>query len=97
MVIILLLAAGILGRGLMAFLPSQEKVDRLIDTYLTNTIPSSMFSSVEGCKFTLTYSPGTPIIYSWVAANIAGHTKKNHSQCNAFDVRLIFHEFDNLD
>ncbi|KAL7796320.1 major facilitator superfamily domain-containing protein [Trichoderma afarasin] len=58
-VIILLVAAGILGGGLMAFLPSQEKVGRLIGTYLTNTIPST-----------------TPIIYSWVAANIAGHTKK---------------------
>lgn len=76
MVIILLVAAGILGGGLMAFLPSQEKVGRLIGTYLTNTIPSSMFSSAEGYNFTLTYSPATPIIYSWVAANIAGHTKK---------------------
>lgn len=60
----------------MAFLPSHEKVGRLIGTYLTNTIPSSMFSSVEDFGFTLTYTPGTPIIYSWVAANIAGHTKK---------------------
>ncbi|KAL7904995.1 major facilitator superfamily domain-containing protein [Trichoderma velutinum] len=58
-VIILLLVPGILGGGLMAFLPSHDKIGRLIGTYLTNTIPSS-----------------TPIIYSWVAANIAGHTKK---------------------
>ncbi|KKO97875.1 major facilitator superfamily transporter [Trichoderma harzianum] len=40
------------------------------------TIIQDMFSSAEGYNFTLTYSPATPIIYSWVAANIAGHTKK---------------------
>ncbi|KIX95093.1 uncharacterized protein Z520_09009 [Fonsecaea multimorphosa CBS 102226] len=57
--IVLLLLPGILGSGLMAFLPTHDKIGRLLGNYLTNTIPAS-----------------TPLIYSWVAGNFAGHTKK---------------------
>lgn len=57
--IIALLLPGILGGGLMAFLPDGNKVGKLIGNYLTNVIGSSL-----------------PLLYSWVAANYAGHTKK---------------------
>ena len=57
--IVCLLIPGILGGCLMAFLPDEDKVGKLIGNYLTNVIGSSL-----------------PLLYSWVAANYAGHTKK---------------------
>lgn len=57
--IVTLLIPGALGGCLMAFLPGENKVGKLIGNYLTNCIGSSL-----------------PLLYSWVAANIAGHTKK---------------------
>jgi hypothetical protein len=57
--IIALLIPGILGGSLMAFLPEDNQLGKLMGNYLTNTIGSSL-----------------PLIYSWVAANYAGHTKK---------------------
>jgi len=57
--IILLLIPGILGGALMAFLPANNKVGKLIGNYLTNCIGASL-----------------PLMYSWVSANFAGHTKK---------------------
>lgn len=57
--IIALLVPGILGGGLMAFLPEEDQVGKLIGNYLTNVIGASL-----------------PLLYSWVAANYAGHTKK---------------------
>lgn len=57
--IIPLLAVGILGAALMAFLPAHNKAGKLIGNYLTNALGASL-----------------PLLYSWVAANYAGHTKK---------------------
>jgi sugar phosphate permease len=57
--IVSLLVPGALGGCLMAFLPGDAKVGKLIGNYLTNCIGSSL-----------------PLLYSWVSANIAGHTKK---------------------
>lgn len=57
--IVCLLLPGILGGALMAFLPADDKVGKLIGNYLTNAIGSTL-----------------PLLYSWVAANYAGHTKK---------------------
>lgn len=57
--IIALLLPGILGGGLMAFLPEDQKIGKLIGNYLTNVIGASL-----------------PLLYSWVAANYSGHTKK---------------------
>jgi MFS family permease len=57
--IVTLLIPGAIGGALMAFLPGESKVGKLIGNYLTNCIGSSL-----------------PLLYSWVAANIAGHTKK---------------------
>lgn len=57
--VICLLIPGIIGGALMAFLPEDQKVGKLIGNYLTNTIGSSL-----------------PLLYSWVSANYAGHTKK---------------------
>ncbi|KAL5116490.1 hypothetical protein ACEQ8H_005611 [Pleosporales sp. CAS-2024a] len=54
-----LLIPGIIGGALMAFLPGDSKVGKLIGNYLTNCIGASL-----------------PLLYSWVAANVAGHTKK---------------------
>ncbi|USW48981.1 Putative major facilitator superfamily, MFS transporter superfamily [Septoria linicola] len=56
---VLMLMGGVLGGGLMAFLPENDKAGKLIGNYLTNVIGS-----------------GLPLLYSWVAANYAGHTKK---------------------
>lgn len=57
--IVTLLIPGILGGALLAFLPGDAKVGKLIGNYLTNCIGSSL-----------------PLLYSWVGANYAGHTKK---------------------
>lgn len=57
--IIMLLAPGMIGGCLMAFLPRHAKVGKLIGNYMTNCIGAAL-----------------PLIYSWVAANFAGHTKK---------------------
>lgn len=57
--VIALLIPGIIGGALMAFLPEDNKVGKLIGNYLTNCIGSSL-----------------PLLYSWVSANYAGHTKK---------------------
>jgi MFS family permease len=57
--IVSLLIPGALGGALMAFLPSESKVGKLIGNYLTNCLGASL-----------------PLLYSWVSANIAGHTKK---------------------
>lgn len=57
--VIALLLPGILGGGLMAFLPEDNKVGKLMGNYLTNVLGSSL-----------------PLLYSWVGANYAGHTKK---------------------
>ncbi|KAF2829055.1 allantoin permease [Ophiobolus disseminans] len=57
--VVTLLIPGALGGCLMAFLPGENKVGKLIGNYLTNCIGASL-----------------PLLYSWVAANIAGHTKK---------------------
>lgn len=57
--VVTLLIPGALGGALMAFLPGESKVGKLIGNYLTNCIGASL-----------------PLLYSWVAANIAGHTKK---------------------
>lgn len=57
--VVTLLVPGAIGGALMAFLPGENKVGKLIGIYLTNCIGASL-----------------PLLYSWVAANIAGHTKK---------------------
>lgn len=57
--VICLLIPGIIGGALMAYLPEDQKVGKLIGNYLTNCIGSSL-----------------PLLYSWVSANYAGHTKK---------------------
>ncbi|KAF2727863.1 allantoin permease [Polyplosphaeria fusca] len=57
--VVTLLIPGILGGCLMAFLPADNKVGKLIGNYLTNCIGASL-----------------PLLYSWSAANFAGHTKK---------------------
>ncbi|KAI4655553.1 hypothetical protein J4E93_000267 [Alternaria ventricosa] len=57
--VVSLLVPGALGGCLMAFLPGESRVGKLIGNYLTNCIGSSL-----------------PLLYSWVSANIAGHTKK---------------------
>lgn len=57
--IVTLLIPGILGGALLAFLPDNARVGKLIGNYLTNCIGSTL-----------------PLLYSWVAANYAGHTKK---------------------
>ncbi|KAL8738517.1 MAG: hypothetical protein Q9190_007990, partial [Brigantiaea leucoxantha] len=57
--ICILLAIGMIGGALMAFLPGDSKVGKLIGNYLTNCIGASL-----------------PLLYSWVGANYAGHTKK---------------------
>lgn len=59
--IIGLLLPGILGGGLMAFLPSgaKFKAGKLVGIYLTGI-----------------FGPNLAIMYSWAAANYAGHTKK---------------------
>lgn len=57
--IVSLLVPGILGGCLMAFLPEENKIGKLMGNYLTNVIGSTL-----------------PLLYSWVAANYAGHTKK---------------------
>ena len=57
--VICLLIPGIIGGSLMAFLPDDQQVGKLIGNYLTNTIGASL-----------------PLLYSWVSANYAGHTKK---------------------
>ncbi|MCJ1388520.1 hypothetical protein MMC18_001367 [Xylographa bjoerkii] len=57
--IVLLLIPGVLGGCLMAFLPADAKVGKLIGDYLTNCIGATL-----------------PLLYSWVAANYAGHSKK---------------------
>ncbi|KAI4624325.1 uncharacterized protein J4E87_005826 [Alternaria ethzedia] len=57
--VVSLLIPGALGGCLMAFLPGESRVGKLIGNYLTNCIGSSL-----------------PLLYSWVSANIAGHTKK---------------------
>ncbi|KAI1626348.1 major facilitator superfamily domain-containing protein [Exophiala viscosa] len=54
-----LLIPGILGGGLMAFLPKSDKAGKLVGIYLTQT-----------------FGPNLSIMYSWAAANYAGHTKK---------------------
>ncbi|CAK4034370.1 major facilitator superfamily transporter [Lecanosticta acicola] len=56
---LVIMAVGILGGALMAFLPRDNKAGKLIGNYLTNAIGS-----------------GLPLLYSWVAANYAGHSKK---------------------
>jgi hypothetical protein len=60
----------------MAFLPTQDKIGRLMGTYLTNTIPSSRRIIPGSAGQGADNCVATPIIYSWVAANFAGHTKK---------------------
>ncbi|EOD48648.1 putative allantoate permease protein [Neofusicoccum parvum UCRNP2] len=50
---------GVLGGCLIAFLPEDNKVGRLIGIYIMNGIVA-----------------GLPLMYAWVAANFAGHTKK---------------------
>ncbi|EKG20334.1 Major facilitator superfamily [Macrophomina phaseolina MS6] len=50
---------GVLGGCLIAFLPEDNKVGRLIGVYIMNGIVA-----------------GLPLMYAWVAANFAGHTKK---------------------
>ena len=62
--VIALLIPGIIGGALMAFLPEDQKVGKLIGNYLTNCIGSSL-----------------PLLYSWVSANYAGHTKKVRLGC----------------
>lgn len=57
--VVSLLVPGAIGGALMAFLPEDAKVGKLIGNYLTNCIGASL-----------------PLLYAWVAANIAGHTKK---------------------
>ena len=57
--VIALLIPGALGGALMAFLPKDNKLGKLMGNYLTNVIGSTL-----------------PLLYSWVAANYAGHTKK---------------------
>ncbi|KAF2678552.1 MFS general substrate transporter [Lentithecium fluviatile CBS 122367] len=57
--VVTLLIPGAIGGALMAFLPGESKVGKLIGNYLTNCIGASL-----------------PLLYSWVSANIAGHTKK---------------------
>ncbi|KAL6703743.1 hypothetical protein ACN47E_009124 [Coniothyrium glycines] len=57
--VVTLLIPGMIGGALMAFLPANNKVGKLLGNYLTNCIGASL-----------------PLLYSWVAANIAGHTKK---------------------
>ncbi|OJD39878.1 allantoate permease [Diplodia corticola] len=50
---------GVLGACLIAFLPAEDKVGRLIGIYIMNGIVA-----------------GLPLMYAYVSANIAGHTKK---------------------
>ncbi|KAF8251460.1 MFS general substrate transporter [Wilcoxina mikolae CBS 423.85] len=56
---IFLVIPGVIGGGMMSFLPGGNKAGLLIGIYLINTIVAVM-----------------SIIYSWAAANTAGHTKK---------------------
>lgn len=65
---VLMLVGGVLGGGLMAFLPENDKAGKLIGNYLTNVIGS-----------------GLPLLYSWVAANYSGHTKKVHDIATCID------------
>ncbi|RFU34509.1 hypothetical protein B7463_g1801, partial [Scytalidium lignicola] len=57
--IVALLAPGVLGGGLMAFLPRHNKAGKLAGIYLTSI-----------------FGPNLAMMYSWAAANYAGHTKK---------------------
>ncbi|KAF7117662.1 hypothetical protein CNMCM5793_006785 [Aspergillus hiratsukae] len=50
---------GILGGGLLSFLPKQNKAGVLIGIYLVNAVVATL-----------------PILYQWIAANCAGHTKR---------------------
>ncbi|KAF4543793.1 Major facilitator superfamily [Lasiodiplodia theobromae] len=50
---------GVLGGCLIAFLPADNKVGRLIGIYIMNGIVA-----------------GLPLMYAYVSANVAGHTKK---------------------
>lgn len=59
--IIALLMPGILGGALMAFLPSTSKFKA---------------AKLIGIYLTGIFGPNLAIIYSWAAANYAGHTKK---------------------
>ncbi|KAK5125971.1 hypothetical protein LTR85_011326 [Meristemomyces frigidus] len=59
--IVALLLPGVLGGGLMAFLPNKSdyKAGKIIGIYLCGI-----------------FGPNLSIMYSWAAANYAGHTKK---------------------
>ncbi|OAG39523.1 hypothetical protein AYO21_06167 [Fonsecaea monophora] len=57
--IVALLLPGVLGGGLMAFLPKSDKAGKLAGIYLTQI-----------------FGPNLSMMYSWAAANYAGHTKK---------------------
>lgn len=59
--IVALLLPGVLGGGLMAFLPntSNYKAGKIVGIYLCGI-----------------FGPNLSIMYSWAAANYAGHTKK---------------------
>lgn len=59
--IVALFLPGVLGGGLMAFLPSTSnyKAGKIVGIYLCGI-----------------FGPNLSIMYSWVAANYAGHTKK---------------------
>ncbi|EXJ64983.1 hypothetical protein A1O7_01322 [Cladophialophora yegresii CBS 114405] len=57
--IVALLLPGVLGGGLMAFLPKSDKAGKLAGIYLTQV-----------------FGPNLSMMYSWAAANYAGHTKK---------------------
>lgn len=55
----LLLVGGVVGGALLAFLPADNRVGKLLANYLTQLIGQAL-----------------PLLYSWVGANYAGHTKK---------------------
>lgn len=53
--IILLLLSGILGSGLMAFLPNSDKIGRLLGNYMTNTIPASTYQDKGSDNLSLNF------------------------------------------
>ena len=82
--IIALTIPTLLGGALMAWLPSDNKSGLLAGNYLTNTVGVSRLIAHLATGASLTPShriltqmqASLPLMYSWVTANYAGHSKK---------------------
>jgi hypothetical protein len=85
-VIVSLLIPGMIGAGLMAFLPGHAKIGRLMGTYLTNTIPACELATGSLIGWLLTVFPSDADSILLGRCQLCRSHEESHSKCSASHV-----------